>query len=145
MRVLCCGMLAAVLLLGSVHAQEVTASRDADAIIALELKLTDLLERSALDEYTNHLTPDYAPTTPDGHLITRDEALASWRSHGPGYKMIPSDMRVRVKGDTAILTARVLGPDGGPGTRITKTFVRINGSWLLAALHSSQIAEPRQR
>jgi hypothetical protein len=54
-------------------------------------------------------------------------------------------MRVRVYGNTAILTARVVGPDGGQGDRIAKTFVRINGEWLLAALHSSQIAEPPRR
>ncbi|HEY8051672.1 MAG TPA: hypothetical protein VIE42_02580 [Steroidobacteraceae bacterium] len=35
-------------------------SRDADAIIALELQLTGLLERGAFDEYARHLTPDYA-------------------------------------------------------------------------------------
>ena len=64
---------------------------------------------------------------------------------GPGYKMSPSEMRVRVYGNTAILTARVVGPDGGQGDRIAKTFVRINGEWLLAALHSSQIAEPPRR
>jgi hypothetical protein len=75
MRALCfCAL--AVLTLGGAHAQEVSASRDADAIIALELKLADLLERSALDEYASYLTPDYALTTPQGQFMTRDEALA---------------------------------------------------------------------
>jgi len=131
----------ALLLLGSVNAQQLNTSRDADAIIALELKLTDLLERGAFEEYAEHLTSDYALTTSQGELITRDQALASWRARGPGYKMTPSQMHVRVYGNTAILTARVVGPSGGAGDRITKTFVRTHGKWLLAALHSSQITD----
>ena len=141
MRIFGCGVIA-VLLLGCGDVHELSASHDADAIMALELELTNLLERGALDEYARHLTADYALTTSQGEFITREQALASWRTRGPGYKMTPSEMRVRVYGNCAILTARVVGPNGGPGDRITKTFVRINGQWLLAALHSSQVAEP---
>ncbi len=144
MRILCCGVMA-LLLLGSVNAQGRDASRDTETIIALELELTGLLERGAFDEYARHLAPDYALTTPQGELISRDQALASWRARGPGYKMTPSQMHVRIYGNAAILTARVVGPNGGAGDRITKTFVRAHGKWLLAALHSSQIAEEPRR
>ena len=124
--------------LGTVLAQH--TSHDADAIIALELKLTDLLERGAWDEYARHLTPDYALTTFQGQLLTRDQALGWWRAQGPGTTMTPSEMRVRIYGNTAILTARVANSKEG-AARITKTFVRIDGKWLLAALHVSLIAE----
>jgi hypothetical protein len=140
MRVLISGVMA-LLLLGSVSAQQLKTSHDVDAIIALELKLTDLLARGALDEYAGYLAPDYALTTSQGALITRDQALAFWRARGPGYKMTPSQMHVRVYGNTAILTALVVGPSGGAGDRITKIFVRAHGKWLLAALHSSQVAD----
>ncbi len=140
MRILC--SLIAIFLLASVHAQETSAPGEAKAIIALELELTRLLERGAIDEYASHLTPDYALTTLQGQLMPREEALAFWRAKGPGYKMTPSEMQVRVYGNTAILRARVLGPEGGAGDRITKTFVRVKGKWLLAALHVSRIAGP---
>lgn len=138
MRILCSLML--TFLLASAHAQDKQASSEADAIIALEMALTRLLERGALDEYASHLTPDYALTTPQGQVISRESALSYWRAQGPGYKMIPSEMHVRVYGNAAILSARVVGPQGGAGDRITKTFVRMKGKWLLAALHVSQIA-----
>ena len=138
MLVLACSLIA-LLLLGSANAQD--TSHDADAIVALELKLTELLGRGAFDEYAGYLTPDYALTTAQGQLLTRDQALAWWRAQGPGYKMTPSDMHARVYGNAAILTARVLSPGEGAGARITKTFVRINGSWRLAALHVSLITD----
>jgi hypothetical protein len=124
-----------------VHAREKGAPGDAKAIIALELELTDLLARGAFDEYASHLAPGYVLTTEQGQVLTRSEALAGWRARGPGDRMTPSEMHVRVYGDTAILSARVVGTDSSTPDRITKTFVRINGKWMLAALHVSQIAQ----
>jgi hypothetical protein len=140
MRILC--SLICLFLVTGVHAQEMSASGESRAIIALELKLTNLIEHGAIEEYASHLAPDYTLTTPEGQVINREGALAFWRAQGPGYKMTPTEMHVRVYGNTAILSARVVGPSGGAGDRITKTFVRIKGKWLLAALHVSQIAEP---
>ncbi len=56
--------------------------------------------------------------------------------------MRPTDLWVRVYGDAAVLTGVVAGADSSaPRTRITKTFVRQQGQWLLAALHSSGTSE----
>src|SRR5258708_30731675 len=138
MRILWC-CVAVLFLFGCAHMRETNTSEDVNAIIALELQLTDLLERGAIDENERHLAPDYGLTTSDGELLNRDQALAFWRDRGPGLKLTPSQMQVRVYNASALLTARVVGPDGGSGDRITKTFVRIKGSWFLAALHSSHI------
>ena len=140
-----CFTVAALLLLGLGQAHAANASADANAVIALELKLSGLLERGALDEYASHLAPDYMQTTADGELLSRDQSLSFWRARGPGLKLTPSQMQVRVYGDTAILIAHVAVSDGGPDDRITKTFVRINGNWFLAALHSSHIARRHDR
>ncbi len=92
--------------------------------------------------YATHLTTDYARITRQGTLEGRDVALASWRARGTGGLMRPADLWVRVYGDAAILTGVVTGPDSNAArTRITKTFVRQQGRWLLAALHSSSIAQ----
>jgi hypothetical protein len=122
----------ALLLLGGVRAQGCHGSNDADTIMTLELKLTKLLEQGSVDEYARYLTVDYVLTTSQGEIIDRDQALTFWQQRGPGYRMTPSQMRVRIYGNTAILTARVVGPDGETGERITKTFVCIkgNGCWL---------------
>jgi hypothetical protein len=119
------------------------ASADSAAIVALEFAMSRLLMAGRFDEYATHLASDYARTTHQGKLERRKEALASWRARGAGGRMQPLDLWVRVYGDAAVLTGAVAGADTtGPRIRITKTFVRRQGRWLLAALHSSSIAQP---
>jgi hypothetical protein len=116
------------------------ASADSAAIVALEHEMSNLLDAGRIDEYATHLTSDYARTTQQGRVERRDVALASWRARGPGAPARPVDLWVRVYGDAAVLTGAVGGTDtAGPRTRITKTFVRQQGRWLLAALHGSAI------
>ena len=56
--------------------------------------------------------------------------------------MKPRELWVRVYGDAAVLTGTVGGADtSGPAIRITKTFVRQQGHWLLAALHGSDLKQ----
>jgi ketosteroid isomerase-like protein len=117
-----------------------TPSADSVAIVRLELELTRLLETGQFDRYADHLTQDYALTTPDGRLLSRAEAVAQWRGRGAGTQMTPRDMWVRVYGDAAVLTAEVVsGGTAGKRSRITKLFVRQSRQWRLAALHSSSI------
>ena len=119
-----------------------SASADSAAIVALEVELSRLLAAGQIDQYATHLTSDYARTTPQGRLERRDAALASWRSHGSTRPMQPADLWVRVYGDAAVLTGVIDAPDvGATRLRITKTFVRQNGRWLLAALHGSVIPQ----
>jgi hypothetical protein len=119
------------------YAQDTSA--DSAAIVALELEMARLLAAGRVDEYATHLTADYARTSRQGALERREMALASWRARGAGGLMRPAELWVRLYGDAAILTGVVTGADARP-TRITKTFVRQQGRWLLAALHSSDIA-----
>lgn len=118
------------------------ASADSAAIVALELEMSRLLAAGRVDEYATHLTSDYARTTQQGRLERRDAALASWRTRGAGAAVQPTELWVRVYGDAAVLTGVVTGANrSGPRARITKTFVRQRGQWLLAALHGSSIAQ----
>ena len=124
------------------------AAADSSAIVALEIELTRLLAAGRIDEYARHLAPAYFRTTADGRLQTREEALAEWRAAAAGRPpnldpRLPVDIVVRVDGDAALLTAVLLDEAGEPRARITKTFVRRGGAWLLAALAGSRIAEQR--
>lgn len=134
-----------LLILGLAVARPGTAQRpsaDSAAIVALELEMSRLLSAGRIDEYATHLTSDYARTTQQGRLERRDTALASWRARGTAGPMRPTDLWVRVYGDAAVLTGAIDGTDTtAPRARITKTFVRQRGRWLLAALHGSAIAE----
>jgi hypothetical protein len=116
------------------------ASADSAAIVALELEMSRLPVQGRIDEYATHLTADYARTTRQGLLELRDAALASWRARGSTGPTQPVDLWVRVYGDAAILTGAIADADpSAPRIRITKTFVRQRGRWLLAALHGSEI------
>jgi ketosteroid isomerase-like protein len=117
-----------------------TPSADSAAIVRLELELTRLLEAGQFDRYAEHLTEDYALTSPDGQLLSRAQALARWQARGRAIQMTPRGMWVRVYGDAAVLTAEVIGGAEGTRSRITKLFVRQGRQWRLAALHSSRIA-----
>jgi hypothetical protein len=116
------------------------ASADSAAIVALELEMSRLLVQGRIDEYAKHLTSDYARTTRQGVVEGRDAALASWRAAGPTGPTRPVDLWVRMYGDAAVLTGAIAGAGtSAPRIRITKTFVRQHGRWLLAALHGSEI------
>ena len=116
------------------------ASADSAAVVALELEMSRLLTAGRIDEYATHLTSDYARTTREGILEGREAALASWRARGPTGPTQPVDLWVRVYGDAAVLTGAIAVVDtSAPRIRITKTFVRQQGRWRLAALHGSEI------
>jgi ketosteroid isomerase-like protein len=61
--------------------------------------------------------------------------------------MVPDDMKVRVYGDTAILTLRLTTQvQSGEGvearfSRVTKTFVRRDGRWYLASMAGTAVPE----
>ncbi len=102
--------------------------------------MSRLLMAGCIDAYATHLALDYARTTQQGILESRDSALARWRARRPTGPTQPVDLWVRVYGDAAVLTGAIAGADTSrPRIRITKTFVRQQGRWLLAALHGSEI------
>jgi hypothetical protein len=116
------------------------ASADSAAIVALELEMSRLLMARRIDEYATHLTSDYARTTREGIVEGRDAALAAWRTQGRAGPTQPIDLWVRVYGDAAVLTGAIADTDTStPRIRITKTFVRQQGRWRLAALHGSEV------
>ncbi len=134
-------LIASLLCIQQLSAQQ--ASADSAAIVALELEMSRLLVQGRIDEYAKHLTTDYARTTRQGLVEGRDAALASWRARAPTGPTQPLDLWVRVYGDAAVLTGAIAGADTrAPRLRITKTFVRQHGRWLLAALHGSEIPRP---
>jgi hypothetical protein len=142
----CCLLLLLAITARPAGAQSVAA--DSAAVVALEIELTRLLAAGRIDEYARHLASDYFRTTADGRLQSREAALAEWRAFAAGRPaeteaLPPVDIMVRVYGDAAILTAVLVDSRGGPRTRITKTFVRRGGAWLLASLAGSPIGPQR--
>jgi ketosteroid isomerase-like protein len=119
-------------------------------ITALELKLADLIVRGDWDEYSNYLASDYLCTHENGHIETKDEALASLRDVKRKVivmEMEPSDAVIRIYGDTAVSNAefttrvRESGQVRSRRARLTGVFVKRDGQWRLIAEQSTTVGK----
>jgi ketosteroid isomerase-like protein len=96
---------------------------------ALELRLCDLLLHGDLEEYGRHVADDYVRSGPDGSLAGKAEVLRALQKNRI-VTMDPGDIRIRVCGDTAVLSVDLLWKqERATGqvalrSRITKTFVK---------------------
>jgi uncharacterized protein (TIGR02246 family) len=116
----------------------------------LELKLAELIIRGDWDEYAKHLASDYLHTRDNGHVESKDEALASLRD--VKRKIIVMEMEtaglaIRTYGDTAVsnaeftITVRDSGQVKSRRTRLTDVFVKRDGQWCLVAGQETPIGK----
>jgi hypothetical protein len=119
-------------------------------IKALELKLAELIVRADWDEYEKHLASDYLHTRDNGHVESKDEAMANLRDVKRKIivmEMEPADTEIRVYGDTAVsnveftTSARETGQVKTRRTRRTDIFVKRDGQWSLVAGHDTMIGK----
>ena len=134
-------------------AQQPVAHADANPVAegeikALELKLAGLIVHGDWDEYENHLASDYLHTRDNGHIESKDEALASVRDVKRKIivmEMEPADLAGRIYGDTAVSNAefttsvRESGQIKTRHTRQTDVFVKRDGQWYLIAEQGTMI------
>jgi ketosteroid isomerase-like protein len=101
--------------------------------------------RREWDTYSTFLADDYTRITDTGEVQSREEVLRGFKGGtGGGGKMEPSDLNVKVYGDTAILTGllKVTRP-GTPEPRVSrfrKVFIRRDGRWYLVSLQGVRYA-----
>lgn len=104
-------------------------------IEALEYHLIDLLRDRDLDAYASYLSEDYVRVNRRAEISSKDEALAGFASaSGAPVRQTPSDVDVRIYGDTAILTfVLTLDREGEPPirSRLVKVFIRRDGRWFM--------------
>ena len=103
-------------------------------IAVLEYHLIDLLDRRDLESYASYLAEDYMRVNARGEVSSKDEALAGFASAGIADRQSPSDIEVRIYGDTAILSfVLTLEREGEPQrrNRLVKVFVRRDGRWIM--------------
>ena len=94
------------------------------------------------------LADDYAWTASDGNVWSKAETLASLKSRDDVVSScVTDDFKVRVYGDTALVTARstfketLHGKDVSGQERFTDTWVKRVGRWQCVAMHCSKIAQ----
>ncbi len=119
-------------------------------IKALEWKLAELIVRGDWDEYAKHLASDYLHTRDNGHVESKDEAMASLRDVQRKIivmEMEPADLAIRIYGDTAVsnaeftISVRESGQVKSRRTRLTDVFVKRDAQWFLVAGQGTPIGK----
>jgi len=109
---------------------------------AANTSFEDALRRGDVKALDRMLTPQFAWVHGTGSLMSREQLLQTTK--GPRYSSVEdSDINVAMYGDAAVLTERSSRQYPTASTaflsRFTIVFVRQNGDWRVASMHSSQL------
>lgn len=146
MKVLAAG---AALLLAAVSAgKPAVRRREADALVAIEERWVDALQRRDAPAVAEILADDFLDATYQGELRTKTEALAALRSPSRAETVQRlSGMRVRVWGAAGVVTGinTVTARDGSFAVRVrfTDVFVRRGDVWKAVSAQETLIAGGR--
>jgi ketosteroid isomerase-like protein len=95
------------------------------------------VDRAALNRI---IADDFLGTGPRGTTVSKTDVIPREGSEGHGLAISGQDIKVRVFGDTAIVTARGLPKvQQQPELRITVVFVKRAGRWQMVAGHLSAL------
>lgn len=119
-----------------------------DEVKKAEMDLAQMSVHADWDQYAAHLMDDYAASDRNGVVQDKVAIMAKMRS---GQEKIldlaPEELKVRVYGDTAIVTGHftlVQRRNGRVDTffaRQTDVFLKRGGHWLLAASHATNVGK----
>ena len=114
-------------------------------IKALELHLAKLLVARKFDEYEKYLSSDYSRISPTGVVESREQVMKGFRTSQPGGAMEPTELGVKVYGDTAILTGKLAVTTAGAvrHARFRKVFIRRGEQWFLVSLQGVILADAK--
>jgi ketosteroid isomerase-like protein len=93
-----------------------------------------------------YLSDDYVSTFPDGAVLDKKGEIDSVRSGALAFMEIPSEMKVRIYGETAVITgrstikAKVKGQDVSGEYRFTHVWVKRSDRWQVVASQVTRIA-----
>lgn len=121
-----------------------------NALLAMEHEWGPAMVKRDFAALDRIMAPDWVLTAPDGTVQTRDQALADLRSGALKFEsMVPSQVEVRLFGDTAIVTGftddrgTYKGEDVSGRYRFTDVFVNRNGKWQAVSTHVTPVMTPK--
>jgi ketosteroid isomerase-like protein len=119
---------------------------EANAVLQTERDLATPYLKSDADGIAQGVMEDYTLTNSTGKVTTRADDIAEAKKNDPKYEIFENyDMKVRVHGDTAVVTGKThtKGVSGGKlfdfQFQFTDTFVEDGGRWRLLAGHVSKL------
>ena len=118
----------------------------ANAVLQTERDLATAYLKSDADGIAQGVMEDYTLTNSMGKITTRVDDIGEARKNDPKYEIFENyDMKVRLHGDTAVVTGKThtKGISGGKPFdsvfQFTDTFVKDGGRWRLLASHASKL------
>ncbi len=121
-----------------------------NAVLQTERELCTAYLKGDADAIAQGVMEDYTLTNSTGKITTRADDIEDAKKNDPKYELFENlDMKVRVHGDTAIVTGRThaKGISGGKPFdsrfQFTDTFVKEGGRWRLYAGHVSKLPTAR--
>ncbi len=133
---------------GNVRADQNPAA--AEEIRSLEFRLIQQI-LSGDSAYGNSLSEDYVLIREDGSTHTKEEMTARFVAHDPANRvdsMEPSNLRIRIYGDTAVMNFELGWIQVVNGKRIhlssemTKVFIERNGRWYMVNNQGTSLSAP---
>jgi ketosteroid isomerase-like protein len=122
------------------------ASDQGDAVLQTERDLAAAYLKSDADGIAQGVMEDYTLTNSMGKVTTCADDISEAKKNDPKYEIFDNyDMKVRVHGDTAVVTGKThtKGVSGGKPVdfqfQFTDTFVKDDGRWRLLAGHVSKL------
>jgi ketosteroid isomerase-like protein len=113
-------------------------SMDVEILEKLNKGYVDSVQKSDVRWFDEHLAEDFLNSNPDGSIVDRAGFLAQIAKPVAIKGLRPSDVRIRILGEIAIIHARTTytRPDGQPGAgRYTDIWQRRDGRWQCVAAH----------
>jgi ketosteroid isomerase-like protein len=115
----------------------------------LEQEWADAVKRRDIKKINGIQADEYVFTGPGGQIWTKAQALESVNNSDLEIDSFElSDINVRIYGETAVVTLRVVwngrfrGNDISGPQRMTDVFVKRDGRWQCVASQSTRIAQP---
>ena len=122
-------------------------SDEANAVLQTERDLATAYLESDADAIAPGVMEDYTLINSTGKINRRADYIGEARKNDPKYEIFENyDMKVRVHGDTAVVTGKThtKGVSGGKPFdfqfQFTDTFVKDGGRWRLLAGHVSKLS-----
>jgi len=144
-------VLLAVSLVGSSKAQELTGDKAEQVkkeILKIEEERAQALEKGDIATLDRILADDYVYVNVFGELNAKSVRLATTKSGVSKHESLKEDdFRVRVYGDTVVMTGRASGVVNYRGKinnkdrRFTNVYIKQGGQWRLVAHQATTIAE----
>jgi ketosteroid isomerase-like protein len=139
-----CGILVLCLLAISAASLWAQDKSDAAAIRALELKWTESYKQHNIDILSSLLSDDFVITIEDGSTYSKAGYITHSADSAVHVQIAElSDLKVRLHGDTAIVTGAYHEKGDSNGKpyeyhdRLTDVWIKVGGKWQVVASHYS--------